>query len=121
MKNKLYTDIDVIDLLRIAVIKIGSQKKFADKHHISHTYINRVLNGGQRLGPAVLKALSLRRVFVYEEIPSLCKVPKLRWKGKKMEKPPEESAEHKARREYRIQQIETARKIRETNAKASKS
>ena len=55
---------DVVDLLRTAIEREGSQSAFAEHHHINRTYLNMVLSGKRPVGDSVAKALGLRKAYV---------------------------------------------------------
>jgi hypothetical protein len=57
---------DVIHLLRAAVKREGSQIAFADRHGVDRVIISAVLNGRRRISGSLLKALGLRKVYVFE-------------------------------------------------------
>ena len=59
---QLYAD------LRSAVHAAGDQKAFADLHGISPQYVSDVLNARKDPGPAILRALGLRKITAYERI-----------------------------------------------------
>src|SRR5215469_8213505 len=55
---------DVLDLLRAAVKREGSQTAFAKHHGLNRTHLNMVLRGKRPLGYAVADALALRIVYI---------------------------------------------------------
>lgn len=55
---------DVVDLLRTAIEREGSQSAFAEHHHINRTYLNMVLSGKRPVGDSVAEALGLRKAYV---------------------------------------------------------
>ena len=55
---------DVLDLLRAAVKREGSQTAFAQHHGINRSYLNMVLRGKRPMGNAVADALGLRIVYI---------------------------------------------------------
>jgi hypothetical protein len=55
---------DVVDLLRTAIEREGSQSAFAEHHHINRTYLNLVLSGKRPVGDSVAEALGLRKAYV---------------------------------------------------------
>jgi hypothetical protein len=57
---------DVIHLLRAAVKREGSQIAFADRYGVDRAIISTVLNGRRRISGSLVKALRLRRVYVFE-------------------------------------------------------
>ena len=60
---------EVLERLRRAVARAGSQAAFARRHGMSTTYLNEVLRGGRRPGAPVLRALGVQRIerFVEEK------------------------------------------------------
>jgi hypothetical protein len=55
---------DVVDLLRTAIEREGSQSAFAEHHGINRTYLNMVLSGKRPVGDTVAEALGLRKAYV---------------------------------------------------------
>jgi hypothetical protein len=55
---------DVLDLLRAAVKREGSQTAFAKHHGLNRSYLNMVLRGKRPMGHAVADALGLRIVYI---------------------------------------------------------
>jgi hypothetical protein len=60
----MLNDDDVIDLLRAAVEREGSQSAFAKRYGVDRTDLNAILNGRRRISASLAKALGLRRVYV---------------------------------------------------------
>jgi len=60
-------DDDVIDLLKAAVKREGSQSAFAKRYDVNRSELNSILNGKRRLTAPLAIALGLRRVYVVEE------------------------------------------------------
>src|SRR5262249_37260781 len=60
---------DVINLLAAACEECGSQKAFADTHNISAQYVSDVMKRKREPGDAILRALGLRKVAMYEMMP----------------------------------------------------
>ena len=58
-----FDDDDVVQLLRTAIEREGSQVAFAKHHHINRTYLNMVLCGKRPVGDTVAEALGLQRVY----------------------------------------------------------
>jgi hypothetical protein len=56
----------VYDLLTEEIARCGSQKAFADKHEISLSYVNDVVHVRCDPGYAILKALGLKKVVMYD-------------------------------------------------------
>ena len=59
-------DDDVLDLLRSAIEREGSQTAFANRHGINRAIISSILNGRRRISASLVGALGLRRVYVVE-------------------------------------------------------
>jgi hypothetical protein len=57
-------DDDVLDLLRVAIEREGSQTAFANRHGINRAIISSILNGRRRISASLVGALGLRRVYV---------------------------------------------------------
>ena len=55
---------DVLDLLRAAVKREGSQTGFAKHHSLNRSHLNMVLRGKRPMGHAVADALGLRIVYI---------------------------------------------------------
>jgi hypothetical protein len=55
---------DVVQLLRTAVEREGTQIAFAKRHGINRTYLNMILSGRRHVGDAVAEAIGLRKVYV---------------------------------------------------------
>ncbi len=63
------TEADVRKMLESECAKIGGRTAWAKKHRISQTYVQLVCKGRQQApGPAILKALGLRKLVSYETI-----------------------------------------------------
>lgn len=60
---------EVIERLRAAIARVGSQAAFAELHGISLAYVNDVLNFRREPGPAILEALGIEKVVTYREKP----------------------------------------------------
>ena len=65
MYDDLLSQEDVLDMLRKAVKKEGSQDNFAAKHYFSTTSVSFTLTGKSLPGPSILNALGLERVVFY--------------------------------------------------------
>ena len=59
-------DDDVIDLLKAAVKREGSQSAFAKRYDVNRSELSSILNGRRRVSVSLAKALGLRRVYVVE-------------------------------------------------------
>jgi len=55
---------EVVQLLKTAVEREGSQVAFANHHGIHRTFLNMVLKGKRPVGDAVTEALGLHRAYV---------------------------------------------------------
>jgi hypothetical protein len=55
---------DVLDLLRAAVKREGSQTAFAKRHALNRSHLNMVLRGKRPMGHGVADALALRIVYI---------------------------------------------------------
>ena len=53
----------VVDFLRAAIEREGSQTAFAKHHSVNRTYLNMVLNGKKPVGDAIAEALGLHKVW----------------------------------------------------------
>lgn len=65
----MLTGQEMIDRLRVAVNREGSQKNFAERHDISEQYLSDVLRGRREPGQKILDAIGVERVVVYREKP----------------------------------------------------
>jgi len=54
---------EVVELLKAAVEREGSQRAYATRHGLDRANMNQILNGKRRVGPTFLKALGLRIVY----------------------------------------------------------
>ena len=62
--ERVFSDDDVVHLLRTAIKLEGSQIGFAKRHGISRTLLNMILKGKRPVGCAAAEALGLHRVYV---------------------------------------------------------
>jgi DNA-binding phage protein len=62
----IFTDDEVIQLLKSAVEREGNQVAFARRHGVSRSNLNSTQNGKRPVTRDVLKALGLRRVYAPE-------------------------------------------------------
>ena len=60
-------DDNVVDLLKAAVEREGSQTAFAKRYDVNRSELNSVLNGRRHISASLAKALGLRRVYVVEQ------------------------------------------------------
>jgi hypothetical protein len=62
----VFDEDEVVQLLRAAVDREGSQIAFAERHAIDRANISAVLNGKRRISGPLVKALGLRKVYEQE-------------------------------------------------------
>jgi hypothetical protein len=62
------TENDVRDLLSAECRKAGNQRRWADRHRLSPSYVSDVIKGARNPADAILAALGVRRVVTYERI-----------------------------------------------------
>lgn len=60
--------VDLYTALCNKCTEAGGQSAFAKKHGVSVAYVSDVLNGRKSPGPALLKAMGLRKVVRYEPV-----------------------------------------------------
>ena len=58
----IFDDDEVVQLLRAAVEREGSQVAFARRHGLERTHLNQILTGKRPVSANVVKALGLRKV-----------------------------------------------------------
>jgi len=63
---RIFDDEDVLQLLRTAIEREGSQRLFARRYAIDRSDLNAVLNGRRSVSGSLAKMLGLRRVFTVE-------------------------------------------------------
>ena len=68
----VFSDEEVLLLLRAAIEREGSQAAFAKRYDIDRVYLNMVLSGGRPVGSTIVKALGLRKAYVAESISTDC-------------------------------------------------
>nr|WP_314074852.1 hypothetical protein [uncultured Roseococcus sp.] len=68
MSRELMGLIDVIGRLKRACRAAGSQKAWAQRHRLSVSYVNDVVNARIAPGEAILSALGLAKVTKYVEL-----------------------------------------------------
>lgn len=61
------TEEEVVHMLSVEVRNAGSRTKWAKKHGVHRTIVDRILRGEDKLQTSVLLALGLRRVVTYEK------------------------------------------------------
>ena len=54
---------EVVQLLKAAVEREGSQVAYAKRHRLDRAYLNQIMNGKKHASDAFLKALGLRNVY----------------------------------------------------------
>jgi hypothetical protein len=69
----VFSDDEVLLLLRAAIEREGGQAAFAKRYGLDCAYLNMVLNGGRPVGSTVAKALGLRKAYVAESMPTGCR------------------------------------------------
>lgn len=70
-------DVDIVEELAIATMKVGGQREWARQNGVSFKWVNNVLNGHSKPSIGIANALGYRRVVVWEPIsaPSLPPTP----------------------------------------------
>jgi hypothetical protein len=64
----VFSEDDVVRLLRAAAEREGGQTAFAKRHDLDRVLINRILNGKRPVRGAIAKALGLRKLYVAEQV-----------------------------------------------------
>jgi glucokinase len=59
----VFDDDEVVQLLRAAVEREGSQVAFAKRHDLERTLLNQILAGKRPVSVSVVEALGLRKVY----------------------------------------------------------
>ena len=54
---------EVVQLLKAAVEREGSQVAYAKRHRLDRSHLNQILNGKKHAGTAFLKAIGLQNVY----------------------------------------------------------
>ena len=62
-RSLIFNDREVIELLRAAIERVGSQDAFAKRHGIDRTHLNQILSGKKSVNTAVMRALQIRKVY----------------------------------------------------------
>jgi DNA-binding phage protein len=62
-RSLIFDDHEVIQLLRAAIERVGSQDAFARRHGIDRTHLNQILSRKRSVNTAVMRALRLRKVY----------------------------------------------------------
>jgi hypothetical protein len=62
-RSLIFNDQEIIELLRTAIERVGSQDAFAKRHGIDRTHLNQILSGEKSVNTAVMQALHLRKVY----------------------------------------------------------
>lgn len=60
--------LDVYTILRNKCKEAGGQSAFAKQHGVSVAYVSDVINGRKDPGPALLRAIGVKRVVTYEVV-----------------------------------------------------
>jgi len=60
----VFSDDEILMLLRAAVKREGSQAAFAKRYAVDRVYLSMVLSGGRPVGSTIAKALGLRKAYV---------------------------------------------------------
>jgi hypothetical protein len=68
----VFSDDEVLLLLRAAIEREGGQAAFESRHGVDRVYLNMVLNGGRPVGSTIVKALGLRKGYVAASTPAGC-------------------------------------------------
>lgn len=63
--SKSYTEEQVRQLLREAIAKAGSQKKWAKRHKYSRSFVGNVALGNKPIPDKILRALKLKKHVIY--------------------------------------------------------
>src|ERR1700751_2966225 len=59
IRSLIFDDYEVIQLLRAAIERVGSQDAFARRHGIDRTHLNQILSGKKSVNTAVMRASRL--------------------------------------------------------------
>jgi DNA-binding phage protein len=62
----IFDDDEVVQLLRAAVKRAGTQDAFAKRHGIDRTHLNQILSRKKSVNAAVVKALRLQKVYAHK-------------------------------------------------------
>ena len=62
-RSLIFDDHEVIQQLRAAIERVGSQDAFARRHGIDRTHLNQILSGKKSVNSAVVRALRLRKMY----------------------------------------------------------
>ena len=62
-RSLIFDDHEIIQQLRAAIERVGSQDAFARRHGIDRTHLNQILSGKKSVNTAVMRALRLRKVY----------------------------------------------------------
>lgn len=68
----VFSDDEVLLLLRAAIKREGSQAAFAKRYAVDRVYLSMVLSGGRPVGSTIARALGLRKAYVAESMPADC-------------------------------------------------
>jgi DNA-binding phage protein len=65
-RHLLFNDDEVVQLLRAAVEREGSQVAYARRHGLERSQVNQTLTGKRPVSASVVKALGLRKIYAPE-------------------------------------------------------
>jgi len=68
----VFSDDEILMLLRAAVKREGSQAAFAKRYAVDRVYLSMVLSGGRPVGSTIAKALGLRKANDAKSMPADC-------------------------------------------------
>ena len=68
----VFSDDEVLLLVRAAIKREGSQAAFAKRYAVDRVYLSMVLSGGRPVGSTIAKALGLRKAYVAESMLADC-------------------------------------------------
>jgi DNA-binding transcriptional regulator YdaS (Cro superfamily) len=64
----MLTEEDVRARLRAAIEAAGGQRKFAEEHGFTTSYVHDVIHGRRALAARILQALGIKRIVLYQEM-----------------------------------------------------
>jgi len=68
----VFSDDEVLLLLRSAIKREGSRAAFAKRYGLDRLYLNIVLSGGRSVGGTIVRALGLRKAYVADSVSTDC-------------------------------------------------
>ena len=68
----VFSDDEVLLLLRAAIKHEGSQAAFVKRYAVDRVYLSMVLSGGRPVGSTIAKVLGLRKAYVAESMLANC-------------------------------------------------